>query len=62
MHNIQAKIEGAVLVIRVAVDGATLAAAPMSKSGKSRLVASSGGFLAVDGVPGLASSLNVSAK
>lgn len=62
VHNVIANIEGDFLVIRVRVDAATIKFSPISKSGKSKLLASSGGFLPVADVPGMALSLNVSIK
>lgn len=45
------KFERGEIVIRIPVTEKTIAEAPLSKSGKAKLVASSGGFQAVDGAP-----------
>jgi hypothetical protein len=50
MTNVQTKIAGDKLVITVDVSEATLKAAVPSKTGKSRIVASTSGFTAVGGV------------
>lgn len=60
-HNIQVEKKGDKLVIIVDVSKDKLANAPLSSTGKSRLVASSGGWQSVDG-NGLAYSLNVNTK
>ena len=58
MHNVSMTLEGKMLVIRFPVDEATLKGAHTSKSGKRRVVASTGGFKSVDGVAGVELSLN----
>jgi len=51
------------IVIRIPVTEESAKAAPISKSGKSRMVASTGGFATVDGAPdGVRIGLNVIAK
>jgi hypothetical protein len=58
MDNITTKIVGGKLIIEVDVSPAKITSAPFSKTGKSKLVASSHGFQSVNG-NGLAISLNV---
>lgn len=62
MNNVNVSREGNTVVIRVDVSPEAIAKAPYSKSGKSKLVGSTGGFQRVDGLPNVAVSLNVSAK
>jgi len=52
-------IKGGKLVIEVDVSAAALQNAPMSSTGKSRIVASTSGFRPVDGHPTLRVGLNV---
>jgi hypothetical protein len=60
MHNISYEVKGDKLTITVDVGKATQAAAPPSASGKTALVASTGGFT---GLPnGMSLSCIVSAK
>ena len=63
MHNVSHEVANGELVIRVKIDASTLAAAPPSSSGKTRLVGSTGGPLAI-AVPGatVTFSLNVMNK
>jgi hypothetical protein len=50
MTNVQTKVQGDKLIITVDVSEALLKAAPPSKTGKSRIVASTSGFTAVGNV------------
>lgn len=64
MSNVNTKIDGNVLHITIAVDKATLDAAQPSKSGKTKVVATTSGFLNL-GLPGgkvLGLSLNATTK
>lgn len=49
------------LVLHIAMDAAAIAGAEPSKSGKTKLLASTGGFIPVPGTPGLKVGLNVTA-
>jgi hypothetical protein len=55
----QVKVQGDKLIIEIDVSPAALKAAPLSKTGKSRLVASTGGFVAVEGKGNLKLGLNL---
>lgn len=59
MNNVQATVEGNTLVLRVDISDEAKAKAPYSKSGKTKLVASSGGFQKAGNV---SFSVNVSSK
>lgn len=50
MTNVSTKIEGDKLIIEVDVSKASLEDAPVSSTGKSRIVASTSGFKKVGGV------------
>jgi len=58
IQNVQAKREGNKLILTIDVSEQTIKNAPRSSTGKSKLIASSGGFQSVDG-NGLGYSLNV---
>lgn len=60
MRNVNAKVSGDKLVIEIDISEASKQNAPFSKTGKSKLVSSTGGFVPV--APGLSLSLNLSAK
>jgi len=62
MENMQVSRDGNTLVIKVDIAPETISRAPFSKTGKSKLVASSHGFQRVDCADKLAISLNISAK
>jgi hypothetical protein len=56
----QVTYENGHIVIRVPVTEATAKAAPISQSGKSRMIATTGGFVPVAGAPqGVKVGLNV---
>jgi hypothetical protein len=59
-HNIQTEIRDGKLVITVDVSENAIAEAPASKTGKSRIVASTGGFVELGN--GLSIGLNVITK
>jgi hypothetical protein len=59
-YQMEMKIENNVLTIKVDVSDKAIKAAPMSKSGKNKLIASTGGFQDVDGRVRV--GLNVTAK
>lgn len=59
MNNVNATVEGNTLVIKVDISPETIAKAPFSKSGKTKLVGSSGGFQKAGNV---SFSVNVSSK
>lgn len=49
------------IIIRIPCDAAALAEAPLSNSGKTRLIASTRGFIDIPGAPnGMKLSINVS--
>ena len=51
------------VVIRISVDEVSAKAAPVSSSGKSRIIASTSGFVAVEGAPaGVKIGLNLIGK
>lgn len=62
MHNVIHEIKGDELILRVKIGKEAINAAPPSSSGKTNLVASTGGYAAVNGGGGLSFSLNVTAK
>ena len=64
MHNVQHEIKDGKLIITVDVSEKAIAAAPPSSSGKTNLVASTGGSISVPSPHGaaLSFSLNVMAK
>ena len=65
MHNIEWTIEGTTLVLRIDVSKPTVDRAPPSASGKTHLVASTGGAVPVSGGAAnqpMTFSLNVMAK
>ncbi len=49
-HGIMAAFQDGVIHLQIAVDDKTLDAAPLSKSGKNKLVASTGGNISQNGV------------
>jgi hypothetical protein len=53
------KVNGSKLIIEVDIDAKALKAAPLSKSGKTRLVASTGGFTNVEGLNNVKVNLSV---
>ena len=55
-------VENDELVIRIPVTAEIIKNAPMSSSGKSRMVATTSGFTAIAELPGLKLSLNLIAK
>lgn len=59
MHNVSHEISGDKLIITVDIGKSSLSAAPPSKSGKTKLVASTGGSTSAGGV---SYSLNVMSK
>jgi hypothetical protein len=61
MENIQTELTGSKLVITVDVSEAMLKKAPLSSTGRSKLVATSHGFQPVN-ANGLAISLNVTKR
>ncbi len=48
-HNVQTEVKGNKMVITVDISPPMLSKAPMSSSNKNKLVASSGGYLPIDG-------------
>ncbi len=55
--------ENGEVVVRIPCDEAIAKAAPPSKSGKSRMIANTGGFVRVEGAPeGVKLSLNLIGK
>jgi hypothetical protein len=66
MHNVSFKVEGSKLLITVDVGKNAIAAAPPSQSGKTHLVASTGGSTQIETPAGtgaaLSFSMNVMAK
>ena len=64
MHNVEHKMVGTNLVITIDLSPKTVAAAPLSSTGKTKLVATTGGALAVPSPNGHAVTfaLNVMAK
>ncbi len=60
MNNVEITNGNGVLTIKIKMDKATVKAAPLSNTGKTRLLASTGGAAAVDcSVAGLKVALNV---
>ena len=60
MHNTEISTEGKILTIKIDISDEAVAAAPLSKTGKTRLLASSSGSVAVScQVPGLQVAVNV---
>lgn len=59
MTNVQTKVEGDKLILTIDISAAKLAAAPASKSGKTKVVASTHGFTNIGNV---GVSLNVTAR
>lgn len=55
-------VKGTKLIIEIDVGPAALQSAPPSKTGKTRLVASSGGYVGINNLPNVALSLNVTTK
>ncbi len=62
MHNVIQEVKGDELILRVTIGKEAINAAPPSSSGKTSLVASTGGYSSVNGPAGLSFSLNVTAK
>jgi hypothetical protein len=60
INGMNISVKNGKLTIEVPVDKETIAKAPLSSSGKNKLVASTGGFLAVG--DGLRVGLNVTAE
>jgi hypothetical protein len=58
----QIKVNGTKLLIEVDISPATLASAPLSSTGKNKLVASTHGMRPVEGHPTLRLGLNVITK
>lgn len=50
MSNVKTEVQGDTLVIKVDISAKTKQSAPLSKSGKSRVVASTNGFLTIGDV------------
>jgi hypothetical protein len=65
-HNVEHRIEGEKLIITVSISKASITAAPPSSTGKTCMVASTGGYTTITAphVKGtkLAFSVNVTAK
>lgn len=59
MQNIVHRIVGTKLVLEIDISPAMLAAATPSKSGKTRLLATTGGAQSIPGVSGGSFSINV---
>jgi len=59
-NNLDMRVEGGKLIITIDVSDDTIANAQYSNTGKSKLIASSRGWRAVNGVDGLSISLNLS--
>ena len=60
IRNVTAKVQGAKLVLEIDISKAAVAAAPMSGTGKTRLLASTAGAMPVScAVEGLKVALNV---
>lgn len=62
MHNVEYVVKGNKLIVTMDVSAATINGAQPSSSGKTNAVASTGGFTAVDGKPGLSLSINLAQK
>ena len=62
MENVHTEIKGNKLVITVDISAPVLAKAQPSKSGKTRVVATTHGFTSVSLPPGLSFGLNVVTK
>jgi hypothetical protein len=60
-YNVTSRLNGNKLVIEVDLSERTIDDAPLSSTGRSKLVATTGGFMD-SGVDGVAFSVNVSAK
>lgn len=61
-NGMNISVKGDKLVIEIDISKTTIAKAELSKSGKSKLVASTGGFTSVQGAPGVRVGLNVTAE
>lgn len=62
MHNVEYKVAGNKLTITCDIGAASIAKAPPSQTGKTRLVASTAGSVKVDGKDGLSFSVNLMQK
>ena len=61
-HNVEYSVKGTKLIITMDIGSASINAAPPSKTGKTNLVASTGGSVKVDGKDGLSFSVNLMQK
>ena len=61
-HNVEYAVKGTKLVITMDISPASINAAPPSQTGKTNLVASTGGSVKVDGKDGLSFSVNLMQK
>ena len=59
MQNIRTTFDGDTLILAIKIDPETVKNAPNSKSGKTRIIASSGGFITLTGDDGRAVMLNL---
>jgi hypothetical protein len=61
-HNVEYTVKGSKLVITMDIGPASIQAAPPSQTGKTNLVASTGGSVKVDGKDGLSFCVNLMQK
>lgn len=59
MHNVNHKVDGDKLVIEIDISEASQIAAPLSSTGKTKLVASSGGTVWIPSPNGRAASFSL---
>lgn len=62
MHNVEHSVKGNKLTVTMDIGPSFITKAPASKTGKTNLVASTGGSVKVDGKDGLSFSINVMQK
>lgn len=61
-HNVECVVKGTKLIVTMDIGPASLAKAKPSASGKTNLVASTGGSVKIDGQDGLSFSVNLMQK
>ena len=59
--NVNTSVKGDKLIIEIDIGKSAIAKAEMSKSGKNKLLATTGGFTSVQGANGIRIGLNVTA-
>ena len=62
MRNIEMTREGDMLLLRMKIDSKTIESAPFSSTGKTKLVATTGGAAPVPDLVGVSVAVNLTAK